>query len=411
MNTTHTRSLSLLGLSTLLALSAGCASTSKPGAPATPAAQIAPATVERQEKLIKDGYVALDAKSYDEALRLFTQAFELSPSAVGQAMIGDCYWVQRKHGNTDPRLLEKADIHYLKALALDPAHHGSNHALGRDLVLLKRPAEALPYLDAADRTSAGSSLASQNLLFRVNANIALGKTAEAEADFARLLKDHAGDWNTYDAGIKLGTHKGDQAMIANYKGAKERSLRQKKLSKAGYAALDAKAFDEAISLLTKAYELNPSAEGQAQIGDCYYPQWELNKSDTRLLEKANVHYLKALELDPKHVGANHAVGTNLMRLKRPAEAVRYFSDADRYSAGSILTAQNLQWRMDAYIALGKTTEAEADFARLLKDHGDDLSTYLAGKKLGTHKGDQAMVAHYQDLLKRWKEERKTAEVE
>ena len=217
MNTACRRSLSLFGISALLALSASLAGTSKPDAPAAPTSQAAADAAQAQEKLINDGYMALDAKSYDEAISLFTQAFEQNPSAVGQAQIGDCYWVQWKRGNTDTPLLEKANIHYLKALELDPAHHGSNHALGRDLVLLKHPAEALRFLDEAGRTSSGSSLAAQNLRFRLDAYIALGKMTEAEADFAGLLKKHPNHRQTYTAGVLLGSHKGDLAMVALYR--------------------------------------------------------------------------------------------------------------------------------------------------------------------------------------------------
>jgi tetratricopeptide (TPR) repeat protein len=160
------------------------------------------------DKLFKLGQEKLDAKLYDEAIDLFTELAEISPTATNHALIGDCFWKRRK--------LEEADVHYRKALELDPKHCGANHALGRDAVLLKRYQDAVPYLNEANELCAGSVLHAQNLRFRVEASLELGKIAEAEVDMATLTSEYPENANTYEAGVLVATKNGDEALAAEY---------------------------------------------------------------------------------------------------------------------------------------------------------------------------------------------------
>ena len=112
--------------------------------------------------------------------------------------------------------MEEADIHYKKALELDPKHCGANHALGRDAVLLKRYQDAISYLDAANELCAGTILQARSLRLRVEALLELGKTAEAEADLKRLLSDYPENKNTYEAGLLVATKNGDASLAEEY---------------------------------------------------------------------------------------------------------------------------------------------------------------------------------------------------
>ena len=160
------------------------------------------------DQLLKIANDKLDADKYEEAIQLFTELAERSPSATNQAFIGDCYWKQRQ--------LEQADIHYRQALEIDPKHCGANHALGRDAVLLQRYQEAIPYLDTASKVCAGTVLHAQNLRFRVEAFLELNKITDAESDFEELMTLYPENPHTYQAGILVARKKGDEALAAEY---------------------------------------------------------------------------------------------------------------------------------------------------------------------------------------------------
>jgi tetratricopeptide (TPR) repeat protein len=170
---------------------------------------------------VEQAYAALERKQYGEAIALFESSLRQRPDATVFALLGDCYWSQWKHGNHDPRLLERANVEYRKGLALDGNHCGLNHATGRDLVLLKRPAEALPYLDAAKTRCARQSLEAQNLWFRIQALVALRRVDEAQIEFAGMSERFALHPMTDLAGQLLADTTQDVALRAKYRGKAE----------------------------------------------------------------------------------------------------------------------------------------------------------------------------------------------
>jgi len=161
---------------------------------------------------VEQACAALERKQYGEAIALFESALRQRPDATVFALLGDCYWSQWKQGNHDPRLLERADVEYRKGLALDVNHCGLNHATGRDLVLLHRPAEALPYLDAATLRCAGRPLEAQNLWFRIQALVALRRLDEAQTEFAGMSERFASHPMTQLAGRLLADPKPDATL-------------------------------------------------------------------------------------------------------------------------------------------------------------------------------------------------------
>ena len=160
------------------------------------------------DQLLALAYEKLDAEKYDEAIDLFRRLVERSPTATKYAMLGDCYWKQRK--------LEQADVHYREALALDPKHCGANHALGRDAVLLKRYQDAISYLDTANKVCAGTPVYAQNLRFRIEALAQLDRLSEAQSDMRKLLSEYPDNPNTFEAGILLARKVGDDTLAAEY---------------------------------------------------------------------------------------------------------------------------------------------------------------------------------------------------
>lgn len=160
------------------------------------------------DQLMKQGLDKLDAKKYDEAIELFTRLAEKNPTATNHAFIGDCYWKQGK--------LEQADVHYRRALELDPTHCGANHALGRDAVLLKRFQDAIQYLNTANEVCAGSPVYAQNLRLRVEALLELDRIEEAQSDFETLLSAYPENRNTYEAGLLVARKKGDESLAKEY---------------------------------------------------------------------------------------------------------------------------------------------------------------------------------------------------
>lgn len=165
---------------------------------------------------VEQAYTALERKQYSEAIALFESSLRRRPDATVFALLGDCYWSQWKHGNHDPRLLERANVEYRKGLALDANHCGLNHATGRDLVLLNRPAEALPFLDAAKSRCAQQSLEAQNLSFRIQALVALRRLDEARTEFAGLSARFPEHRMTELAGRQLADATQDAALLAKY---------------------------------------------------------------------------------------------------------------------------------------------------------------------------------------------------
>ncbi len=168
------------------------------------------------DHLVNQAIAALEKKHYNEAVSLFESALSLKADATVFALLGDCYWSQWKHGTQDPRLLERANAEYLKGLAVDPKHCGLNHATGRDLVLLHRPAEALAYLDAAKVRCLNQSLEAQNLWFRIQALVALKRVDEAKTDFAALERRFATSTMTERAGQFIAEATQDAGLRAKY---------------------------------------------------------------------------------------------------------------------------------------------------------------------------------------------------
>jgi len=155
--------------------------------------------------------------------------------------------------------------------------------------------------------------------------------------------------------------------------------------------LDAKQYEEAIELFTKLAKRRPTATKHALIGDCYWKQQKL--------EQADVHYHQALALDPKHCGANHALGRDAVLLKKYQDSLQYLNTASEICAGTVLQAQNLRFRVEALLQLDRIDEAQTDLQKLATEFPESINTYEAGLLVATKKGDLSLAADYEEKLK------------
>lgn len=169
-------------------------------------------------RLVAQGIAALEGRQYAAAIPLFESALRHRPDATVFALLGDCYWSQWKHGHHDPKLLEQASVHYRKGLVLDGRHCGLNHALGRDLVLLHRPAEALPFLNSARACCVNRPLEAQNLWFRIQALVAIDRVDMAKDELAVMTSRFAGNQMTERAGRLLAEQTQDPDLLARWGG-------------------------------------------------------------------------------------------------------------------------------------------------------------------------------------------------
>ena len=154
--------------------------------------------------------------------------------------------------------------------------------------------------------------------------------------------------------------------------------------------LDAEKYEEAIKLFKRLVERSPTATNYASLGDCYWKQRELKQAD--------VHYRQALAIDPKHCGANHALGRDAVLLKKYQDAVPYLDTANEVCVGTPVYAQNLRFRVEAMLQLDRIAEAESGMQKLRTEFPANPNTHEAGILLARKKGDNALAAEYQGKL-------------
>jgi len=157
-----------------------------------------------------------------------------------------------------------------------------------------------------------------------------------------------------------------------------------------YEKLDAEKYEDAINLFQRLVEQAPTATTYAMLGDCYWKQHEL--------EQADVHYRQALALDPKHCGANHALGRDAVLLKRFQDAIPFLDTANKICEGTSVYAQNLRFRVAALAQLDRLEEAHSDMRKLLSEYPEDPNTFEAGILLASREGDDTLAAEYQQKL-------------
>ena len=158
----------------------------------------------------------------------------------------------------------------------------------------------------------------------------------------------------------------------------------------GLQKLKDKQYDEALECFRSAAEKSPNATTWALAGDCLWLQ--------RKLEQADAYYLRALEVDPNHCGANHALGRDAVLLKKYDKAMPYIEKANALCEGNPLHAQNLRLCVEALLGLDKVDQAESYSEKLRSAYPRDRNTIEAGLMLAVKKGDESAAEGYRRQL-------------
>jgi tetratricopeptide (TPR) repeat protein len=126
---------------------------------------------------VEDGNKALDAKQYERALSLFTQAAAADPKDyAAQFQLALTYSLLDRHAEAVP--------HYQAALELHPGFYEAELNLGLSLLRTKNPAGAIPHFSSAAALKPKEMPPAVNL---AQALLDTGQFAEAEAAFKNVL--------------------------------------------------------------------------------------------------------------------------------------------------------------------------------------------------------------------------------
>jgi len=286
-----------------------------------------------------EGLKALEAKQYDQAVQLFTQAVHADPAdysthfnlALAFSMLG-------KDAEAVPE--------YQKTLELKPGLYQAELNLGILLLRDKRAKEAVPHLDAATRAKPKEFRAQWYLAeallsadepaeaephYRAAAEID-GKSAAAELGLARAqvrqnrLSEAAGhfrkaaemDAGFSDALLELAglyeqNHQPDEA-IAIYQKFPERPAAQEHL---GELLIEAQRYAEAIPYLEKAIGQSATAANRLALATAY----QMNKEP----EKALVQLEQAAAAEPASYDLHMRYGRALRDLHQFIPAANQFA--------------------------------------------------------------------------------------
>jgi tetratricopeptide (TPR) repeat protein len=295
-----------------------------------------------------EGLKALDAKQYDQAAQLFTQAVQTDPKdyaahfhlALALSLLG-------KDAEAIPE--------YQKTLELKPGLYQAELNIGILLLRAKRASEATPHLDAAAQSkpkefraqwhlaeallsSGDPSQAAQHYQAAVEID---PKSAAAQLGLARALVkqnrlDEAPehfrqaaklDASFGDALLELASlyeqqHQPDEA-IAIYQKFPDNLAAQVRL---GGLLIESKRFAEAIPYLEKAVASGPTAANQLALATAY----QMNKEP----RKALVPLEKAVTAEPASYEARMAYGRALRDERQFIPAANQFAAAAKQRADS-----------------------------------------------------------------------------
>jgi Flp pilus assembly protein TadD len=116
---------------------------------------------------------------------------------------------------------------------------------------------------------------------------------------------------------------------------------------AGKSAIEARDWNSAISSLTKAAQRDSrSADIQNLLGYAY--------RNSGQLEPAFNHYQRALQLDPRHLGAHEYIGEAYLLANNPVKAEEHLAALKRYcKTASCEEHADLSKKIDQYRARAK----------------------------------------------------------
>jgi len=216
--------------------------------------------------LMEQGNQALDAKQYDRAVELFTQAAGADPKDyAAEFQLGLAYSLLGKDAEAVP--------HYKAALALKPGLYEGQLNLGLSLLRAKQPAAAQPYLESAleQKSSATAEAALGRAIARQ------GNPAAAEPHIRKAI---AMDPSRRDDLLELASlyeaaHRPAQA-IAIYRQFPDQSGAQERLS---VLLADSGHPSEAVEALEAAVATTPTEQNRMALAEAYVRANQLAKAE------------------------------------------------------------------------------------------------------------------------------------
>jgi tetratricopeptide (TPR) repeat protein len=224
------------------------------------------ALLAQSPDLLTQGDQALDAKQYERAIELYTQAAHADPKDyAAEFQLGLAYSLLGKDAEAVP--------HYKAALALKPDLAEAQLNVGLSLLRVKDPAGAQPYLESA--LAAKPSATAEASLAKAIAR--QGNPAGAEPHFRKAV---AMDPTRRDDLLELATlyeaaHDPDHAM-AIYREFPDRPQAQERLS---VLLAEAGRKDEAIAALEAAVAKSPTDENRLALAQAYVRANQLAKAE------------------------------------------------------------------------------------------------------------------------------------
>jgi tetratricopeptide (TPR) repeat protein len=224
------------------------------------------ALLAQSPDLLTQGDKALDAKQYERAVELYSQAAREDPKDyTAEFQLGLAYSLLGKDADAVP--------HYKASLALKPDLAEAQLNLGLSLLRVKDPAAAQPYLESA--LAAKPSATAESALARAIAR--QGNPSAAEPHFRKAM---AMDPTRRDDLMELASlyeaqHDNAHA-IAIYREFPDRPQAQERLS---MLLAEAGRTDEAITALEAAVAKSPTEENRLALAQAYVRANQLAKAE------------------------------------------------------------------------------------------------------------------------------------
>ncbi len=305
--------------------------------------------------LLKAANDALDRKDFEGAVKALNSAIERQPD-MPEA------WFTLAYAFTGMNKNEEAVNAYKKALELDPGLFEAHLNLGILLVELKRPEEAIPHLAEACELKPDHALAH---LFSGRALAAAGKSEAARRELQEALR--------LDPSLAAGRLALGELLLAqkDFGGALDAFTRAAELDPTLTRANRGRALAldglhrpaEAAETLEKYLTSNPQdLDARTELAQLYLDQGQVEKAI------ANLQAIRAA--DPRRAGIIEALGNASTRLKKFADAEKYYREAIAAQPQSA----NLRCALaDNLMHQERFPDAEAEFRACLKFEPKNLA--------------------------------------
>jgi arylsulfatase A-like enzyme/Flp pilus assembly protein TadD len=302
------------------------------------------------------GQVYRQLGQYDEALKWFTRAASLGyQEAEAFAGIGSIYVIRKDY--------VRAEKAYRKALDIDPRSTTALLGLGTVYGEQNREAEAMKLfrdaLSYGQRLNAGMAWVGISNLHRK-----AGRTQEAQEAIAKAIELEPSNPVIAQIAASLSEKAGNLGLaIDALRKAAESHPTADGLLRLGKLLNQQKRYAEAAGYLSKAISLG-------MAGPELHYQYGLALLELNQVEQGAAQFLKATELDPKHVGSLEQLGMVFARAGRFQEAEAFMTRAVQarpdsaeahYNLGLVLA--NRQAFDRAVQELRKAADLKPDYAK------------------------------------------------